>query len=100
MPRLPRLLAPTHGFQEGQERRNAESRGDDGEGSSCGVPHVLVDVVDIGPHGRNHGRQTRGLRQIRDDFSTFDTSVVIFVDQQRFYNDEYLRKEHQALIFQ
>lgn len=58
---LPRLLAFAHGFEEGEERRNAEGGGHHGEGSSRGVSDVLVHVVDIGSHRRDHRGQPGSL---------------------------------------
>lgn len=59
--RLPGLLAFAHGFEEGQERGDAEGRGHHSEGSGCGVSHVLVHVVDIWTHGGDHGCQASSL---------------------------------------
>lgn len=58
---LPRLLAFAHGFEEGQERGNAEGGGHHGEGSSGRVSDVLVHVVDIGSHRRDHRGQPGSL---------------------------------------
>jgi len=61
VPGLPRLLALTHGFKEGQQRWDAQRRSHHGKGSSCRVPYVLVHVVDVRAHGRDHGGQSSGL---------------------------------------
>lgn len=45
--------------------------------------HSLVDVVDVGTHGGDHGSQTGGLSQVGDDLSALHTGVVVLVDQQR-----------------
>ena len=51
---LPGLLRLADGLQEGQERRDAEGGCDDREGPGRCVTHVLVDVVNVRPHGGNH----------------------------------------------
>lgn len=61
VPGLPGLLALTHGFEEGQEGGDAEGRGHHSEGSSRGVSHVLVHVVDIRSHGGDHRSQASSL---------------------------------------
>ena len=44
---LPALLALTHGLKEGKECGDTKRRCDDRERTSCGVTHVLIQVVDI-----------------------------------------------------
>jgi len=61
VPGLPGLLAFAHGFEKREEGGNAEGGGHHGERPGRGVPDVLVHVVDIGPHGGDHGGQTGGL---------------------------------------
>ena len=82
--RLPRLLAAADRFEEGQERGDAEGRGDHGKGARRRVAHVLVEVVDVGTHGGDHGGQAGRLGQVRDDLATLDARVVVLVDEQRF----------------
>lgn len=88
MPSLPRLFAATDSLEERQQRRYPESRRHNGERPGRRVTHVLVDIVDIWSHGRNHRRQACSLGQIRNDLTTLNASVVIFVNQQRFNDDE------------
>lgn len=47
VPSLPRLLRPADGFEERQQRRDAERRSDNREGASGRVAHVLVGVVNV-----------------------------------------------------
>mmetsp|Transcript_29025 Transcript_29025/g.67289 ORF Transcript_29025/g.67289 Transcript_29025/m.67289 type:complete len:780 (-) Transcript_29025:1289-3628(-) len=93
VPRLPRLLRLAHGLEEGQQRGDAERRRDHGKRTRGRVSHVLVEVVDIGTHGRDHGRQTGGLGQVGNDLATLDTSVVVLVNQQGLNHDENLVHE-------
>lgn len=64
VPRLPGLFALANGFEERQERRNAEGAGHNRECPGCGVPHVLIDIVNIRTHGCNHGRQACSLQAV------------------------------------
>lgn len=66
VPGLPGLLALAHRFQEGQQRRDAQSRGHDCEGSSSCVTHILIHVIDIGSHGGDHCRQTGRLEHKKE----------------------------------
>ena len=50
VPGLPAFAGLTDRLEERQQRRNAQCRGHHREGSSSGVTHVLVRVVNIGPH--------------------------------------------------
>ena len=61
---LPRLLTAAHCLQEGQQRRDAERRGDDCEGTRCRVAHVLVHVVNVRPHRRDHRGEAGRLRRV------------------------------------
>ena len=63
MPGLPGLLAATHGLQEGQQRGDAQGRGHHGERSGRRVTHILVHVVNVGSHGRDHGRKASSLKE-------------------------------------
>lgn len=74
---LPRLLALTHGFEEGQQGGDAQGRGHHGEGSGCGVSDVLVHVVDVRPHGGDHGGQTCSLRRRRGGGTSHICSCII-----------------------
>lgn len=58
---LPGLLALTHGLEEGQQGGDAQGGRHHGKGTGCGVSHVLVHVVNVRPHGRDHGGQASGL---------------------------------------
>ena len=51
---LPRLLTAADGLEEGQQAGNAEGGGDDCKRSSRRVTHILVHVVDVRPHCRDH----------------------------------------------
>mmetsp|Transcript_30967 Transcript_30967/g.55423 ORF Transcript_30967/g.55423 Transcript_30967/m.55423 type:complete len:657 (+) Transcript_30967:141-2111(+) len=59
--RLPTLFALTHRFQKRQQRGDAEGGGDHAEGARGGVADVLVDVVNVGAHRGDHGRQAGSL---------------------------------------
>lgn len=50
--------------------------------------NLLVHVVNIGSHDRYHGGQTCSLGQVGYDLTTFDTSVVVFIDEKRFNDDQ------------
>lgn len=39
-------------------------------------------------HRRDHVRETGSLGQVTDDLATFDTGIVILVDEQRLDDDE------------
>eukprot|EP00968_Pinguiococcus_pyrenoidosus_P024619 scaffold4871_cov260-Pinguiococcus_pyrenoidosus.AAC.6 len=86
--RLPALPALAHGLEERQQRRHPERGGDDSESSRGGVSNVLVHVVDVRPHGRDHRGEARGLAEVRDDLAPLDASVVLLVDQQRLDDHE------------
>ena len=68
---LPRLFAAAHSLKERQERGYAERRCDDGKGARGCVAHVLVDVVNVGTHGRDHRGQARSLGQVGDDLASW-----------------------------
>jgi hypothetical protein len=51
---LPALCGLAHGFEKGEEGVDAQGRGDDGEGTRGGIPHILVHIVNIRPHGSDH----------------------------------------------
>lgn len=63
---LPRLLALTNGLQEGQQRGNPQGRGDDGEGPGRRVTDVLVQVVNVRSHCRDHCGQTCSLKYTKN----------------------------------
>ena len=69
MPRLPGLTALTHSLKEGEKGGNAQSGRYHGESTGCRVPHVLVQVVDVRPHGGDHGGQARCLGEVADDLT-------------------------------
>ena len=78
--RLPALLAQAHRLEERQQRGDAQRAGDDAKRARCGVAHVLVDVVDVWPHGGDHLRQASGLGEVGDDLAALDARVVVLVD--------------------
>lgn len=82
------IQSTTDGLQEGEKRRNTESRGDDGEYKSGGVTNVPVCVVDIGPHCGDHVCETGCLGKVEDDLSSFEAGIVVFVNEQRLDDDE------------
>eukprot|EP00962_Isochrysis_galbana_P056214 scaffold28112_cov112-Isochrysis_galbana.AAC.2 len=88
VPCLPRLFGLADRLEEGQQRRHAERRRHDREGASGGVAHVLVDVVNVGPHRGDHRGQARRLCQVGDDLAPLDARVVVLVDEQRLDHDE------------
>ena len=45
-------------------------------------------MIDIWTHCCNHRRKTCGFTQVTDDFTTFDTSIVIFINQHGFNHDK------------
>ena len=56
----------------------------------CGHTHravvlrdVLVHIVDVRPHGGDHGGQAGRLGQVGDDLATLHTRIVVLVNQQR-----------------
>jgi len=60
--RLPRLFTLTDGLEEGKQCGYAKRRRHHGERAGGRVTHVLVHVVYVWSHRRNHGRQTGGLK--------------------------------------
>jgi len=85
---LPRLLAAADSPEEGKEGGDAQSRGNDGESSGGGVSHVLVHVVDVGPHDADHGREARGFGKVGDDFASLNPRIVVLVNEQRLDDDK------------
>ena len=45
-------------------------------------------MIDIGSHGQDHVGKSRSVQKIQDDFTTFDSSVVVFINEQRFNVDK------------
>eukprot|EP00955_Chlamydomonas_euryale_P007441 78823-Chlamydomonas_euryale.AAC.18 len=86
--RLPALLRHAHRLEEWQQRGDAERRRDDRERARCRVAYVLVDVVDVGPHRRNHAREAGRLGQVGDDLAALNARVVVLVDEQRLDDDQ------------
>ena len=82
------FLAPAYGFEERKKRKDPKNRSDGGEGASGRVPDILVGMVDIRLHGGDHMGQNSSFRQVGDDFTAFDTSVVVFVDKQGFDDNQ------------
>mmetsp|Transcript_35590 Transcript_35590/g.84480 ORF Transcript_35590/g.84480 Transcript_35590/m.84480 type:complete len:456 (-) Transcript_35590:1465-2832(-) len=99
--RLPALLGLTHRLEEGKQGRNSERGGDYGEGARSSVAHVLVEVVNVRAHRRNHGREPSGLREIRDDLPSLHACVVVLVDEQRLDHHQDLMhvRPHQIVEF-
>lgn len=62
--RLPGLLTATNGFQEGKKRRDPKSGCDNGERPRRRVTYVLVDIVDVRSHCRDHCGQTCSFSQV------------------------------------
>lgn len=58
---LPGFLALANSLEERQERWNAQGRRHDGKSTSCRISHILVHVVNVRPHGGDHGGQTGSL---------------------------------------
>eukprot|EP00053_Salpingoeca_punica_P017422 m.167819 g.167819 ORF g.167819 m.167819 type:complete len:1096 (+) comp17202_c1_seq2:150-3437(+) len=85
---LPRLLAAADGLEEGQEGRDAQGRGHDSKGARRRVAHILVDVVNVRPHGGDHGGEAGGLGQVGDDLAALDAGIVVLVDEERLDDDE------------
>ena len=73
VPRLPRLFRAAHRLEEGEQGRDAEGRGDDGEGAGGGVADVLVDGVDVLSFFKDFGfkRGKRRRRRLRKKWSFF-----------------------------
>eukprot|EP00906_Rhabdomonas_costata_P019307 RCo028206 len=88
MPGLPGLLGLTHGLQEGNQRGDSQGRGYHGKGAGGGVADVLVNVVDIRPHGGNHGGQPGGFAEVGDDLAPLHPGVVVLVNQQGLDHDQ------------
>lgn len=79
--------------EERDQGRDAKSLGDDCKGASSRVPDEFVVMVDVGPHGRNHGRKSGSFCKVRDDLPAFDTGIVILIDQEGLDDHEYLVHE-------
>ena len=45
-------------------------------------------MVDIRTHGEDHMRKTGCLREVRDDLTTFDTGIVVSINEQRLDDDQ------------
>mmetsp|Transcript_16976 Transcript_16976/g.40740 ORF Transcript_16976/g.40740 Transcript_16976/m.40740 type:complete len:286 (-) Transcript_16976:1562-2419(-) len=88
--RLPALGAPTDRLKEGDDAGYAQCRGHHGKRPSSGVADVLVLVVDVWPHGGDHGGQPGGLGEVADDLAALHTGVVVLVNQQRLYHHQNL----------
>ncbi|KAJ6372030.1 hypothetical protein OIU77_002369 [Salix suchowensis] len=90
VPSLPRFLTLTHSFQEGQQRRNPESRSNNTESSRSCVSNILINIINIRTHSSNHGGQTSCFTQIRNNFSPFHTGIIILINQEWFNNNKNL----------
>mmetsp|Transcript_8558 Transcript_8558/g.17750 ORF Transcript_8558/g.17750 Transcript_8558/m.17750 type:complete len:1008 (+) Transcript_8558:1222-4245(+) len=80
--RLPGLLGLAHRLEEGQQRGDPQRGGHHGERARRGVAHVLVDVVNVRPHRRDHRRQARRLGEVGDDLAALHAGVVVLVNEQ------------------
>lgn len=83
---LPGLLALAHGLEEGQQGGDAQGGSHHSKGTGCGVSHILVHVVNVRPHGGDHGGQSSSLgkttkhpSQTVNALPQLDTSQVIQV---------------------
>ena len=56
-----------------------------------GVSDVFIDIVNVWPHCGDHGSQASCLGKVGDDLSTFNTSVVVFINQQGLYHHKDLQ---------
>mmetsp|Transcript_6141 Transcript_6141/g.12627 ORF Transcript_6141/g.12627 Transcript_6141/m.12627 type:complete len:213 (+) Transcript_6141:1998-2636(+) len=83
MTRLPRFLGLADRLQKGQQGGHSQRRSNHRKGPRGHVPDVFIGAVDVWAHGMNHGGQTSRLGQIGNNFTAFDTSIIIFVDQKR-----------------
>mmetsp|Transcript_59885 Transcript_59885/g.165714 ORF Transcript_59885/g.165714 Transcript_59885/m.165714 type:complete len:262 (+) Transcript_59885:1812-2597(+) len=88
VPGLPALLRLADSPQEEEQCRNSQRRSHDGKGTGGCVADVLVRVVYVRAHGRDHGRQACSLGKIADDLAAFHTGKVILINQQRLDHDE------------
>ena len=90
VPSLPGLLAAADGTKEGKKGRDTKGRGHDCKGSGCCVSHVFIDMIDIRAHSADHSGETSGLGKIGNNFTTFNTSIVVLVNEQRLDDDQNL----------
>jgi len=93
MSSLPRLFAATNSFQERKQRGNTQCRCHYSKCSSCCVTDILINVVNIWSHCRYHSCQASSFSQIRDDFTTFYSSIVVFVNKQWLYHNKNLQEQ-------
>lgn len=78
---FPALLAGTNGFQKWQERTNSEGTGNNGKSPGGCISDELFLVINIRPHYGDHCWQTSGFREVTDDLSSFNSGVVILIDE-------------------
>ncbi|GIX65610.1 uncharacterized protein BcabD6B2_50450 [Babesia caballi] len=86
--RLPALFGLADGLKEQYKRLDACGVRHHRKRARSGVANVLVRVVDVRPHGSNHGSQPRCLAQVADDLTSLHPRVVVLVDEQRLDNHE------------
>jgi len=67
---------------------DTESGSDGREGTSGGVPDILVGAVNIGSHRGDHVGETGSFREVGYNFTALDTGVVVFVDNEGFDDNE------------
>lgn len=70
---------------------HTQSRRHYGKRPGCRVSHILINIIDIGSHRRDHSGQTGRLGQIRYNLTTLYTGVVVFVNKKRFNHDQNLK---------
>jgi hypothetical protein len=68
--------------------RDTEGRGNDGERASGSVTDILVSMVNIRSHGRDHVYKTRSFGKVGYDLTTLYTSIVILISEERLNDDE------------
>lgn len=64
-----------------------QSRSHDRERPRRRIPHVLINIVDVRPHGGDHGGEPGRLGQVGDDLAALHARVVVLVDEERL--DDY-----------
>jgi hypothetical protein len=52
------------------------------------IAHILVWAFNVRSHCGNHLGQTSRFGQVTNNFSTFNSGIVIFVDQEGFNDGE------------
>ena len=86
--RQPALLALADGAEEGEERRNAQRGGHDGEGARGDRADVAVGVVEVLAERGDHEGEARGLGEVADDFAALHAREFVVVDEHGLDHDE------------